>query len=43
LRERLLGLGADPAGNTPEQYAAFIRNEIDKWAKVIKAAGIKSE
>lgn len=43
LRERLLGLGADPAGNTPEQYAAFIQNEIDKWAKVIKAAGIKSE
>ena len=43
LRDRLLGLGADPAGNTPEQYAAFIRNEIDKWAKVIKAADIKSE
>ena len=43
LRNRLLGLGADPAGNTPEQYAAFIQNEIDKWAKVIKAAGIKSE
>ncbi len=43
LRDRLLGLGADPAGNTPEQYAAFIRDEIDKWAKVIKAAGIKSE
>ncbi len=43
LRDRLLGLGADPVGNTPEQYAAFIRAEIDKWANVIKAAGIKSE
>ncbi len=43
LRERLQGLGADPAGNTPEQYAAFIQAETDKWAKVIKAAGIKSE
>lgn len=43
LRDRLQGLGADPVGNTPEQYAVFIQSEIDKWAKVIKAAGIKSE
>jgi len=42
-RERLLGLGADPVGNTPEQYTAFMQNEIAKWAKVIKAAGIKGE
>lgn len=42
-RERLQGLGADPVGNTPEQYAAFMQNEITKWAKVIKAAGIKGE
>ena len=43
LKERMLGLGADPVGNTPEQYATFIQSEIDKWAKVIKAAGIKNE
>jgi tripartite-type tricarboxylate transporter receptor subunit TctC len=43
LKERMLGLGADPVGNTLEQYAAFIQSGIDKWAKVIKAAGIKSE
>jgi tripartite-type tricarboxylate transporter receptor subunit TctC len=43
VRERLQGLGADPVGNTPEQYAAFIQSEIAKWAKVIKAAGIKGE
>lgn len=43
MRERLLGLGADPIGNTPEQYAAYIQNEINKWGKVIKAAGIKGE
>jgi tripartite-type tricarboxylate transporter receptor subunit TctC len=42
-RERLQGLGADPVGNTPEQYTAFMRNEIAKWGKVIKAAGIKGE
>lgn len=41
VRERLQGLGAEPVGNTPEQYTAFMQNEINKWAKVIKAAGIK--
>ena len=43
LRGRLIAQGADPVGNTPEQYAAFVQNEITKWAKVIKAAGIKGE
>jgi tripartite-type tricarboxylate transporter receptor subunit TctC len=43
LRERLQGLGADPVGNTPEQYTAFMQNEILKWGTVIKAAGIKGE
>ena len=43
LRERLVAQGADPAGTTPEQYTAFVQNEITKWAKVIKAAGIKGE
>jgi tripartite-type tricarboxylate transporter receptor subunit TctC len=42
-RERLQGLGADPVGNSPEQYTAFMQNEIAKWGKVIKAAGIKGE
>ena len=41
VRDRLQGLGADPVGNTPEQYSAFIQSEIAKWDKVIKAAGIK--
>ncbi len=43
IRERLQGLGADPVGNTPEQYTAFMQNEIAKWTKVIRAAGIKGE
>jgi tripartite-type tricarboxylate transporter receptor subunit TctC len=43
LRDRLVAQGADPAGTTPEQYAAFVQNEITKWARVIKAAGIKGE
>jgi tripartite-type tricarboxylate transporter receptor subunit TctC len=43
IRERLQGLGAEPAGNTPEQYTAFMQSEIAKWDKVIKAAGIKAQ
>jgi tripartite-type tricarboxylate transporter receptor subunit TctC len=43
LRERLTSQGGDPVGDTPEQFTAFVQNEIAKWAKVIKAAGIKSE
>ena len=43
LRERLTVQGADPVGNSPEQYTAFVENEIAKWAKVIQAAGIKGE
>jgi tripartite-type tricarboxylate transporter receptor subunit TctC len=43
VREKLQGLGADPVGNSQEEYAAFIKSEIDKWAKVIKAAGIKAQ
>ena len=43
LRTQLTNGGADPAGTTPEQYTAYVQNEIAKWAKVIKAAGIKGE
>ena len=43
LKERLVSLGADPVGNTPEQYTKFMQDEIAKWGKVIKAAGIKGE
>ncbi|MNC87742.1 Tripartite tricarboxylate transporter family receptor [compost metagenome] len=43
VKEKLHGLGASPVGNTPEQYTAFMQNEIVKWTKVIRAAGIKGE
>ncbi len=43
LKERLKAEGSDPVGNTPEQYAAFLRAEVAKWAKVIKFAGVKAE
>jgi tripartite-type tricarboxylate transporter receptor subunit TctC len=40
---RMARLGLEPVGSTPEQYTASIRQEIDKWAGVIKTAGIKIE
>ncbi len=41
MKSRLTADGADPAGGTPERFAAFIRADIDKWAKVIKAANVQ--
>jgi tripartite-type tricarboxylate transporter receptor subunit TctC len=43
VKERLLADGAEPVGNTPEEFGAFIKSEIAKWAKVIKAAGLRAE
>jgi tripartite-type tricarboxylate transporter receptor subunit TctC len=43
LSARFKDLGADPIGITPEQTTAYVQNEINKWAKVIKAAGLKGE
>ncbi len=41
VRERFVAQGADPGGNTPEQFAAFIRAETDKWTRVIKFSNAK--
>ena len=43
VRSRLMGAGIEIQGGTPEQFAAVIRNEIDKWGRVTKAAGIQPE
>lgn len=43
VKERFANLGMDTVGNTPEQFAAYIRNEQVKWAKVIKVAGIQPQ
>jgi len=43
FREQLMAAGADPAPNTPEAFAALIKTEIAKWAKVIKLSGAKPE
>ena len=43
VRERLGHEGLDPAGTTPQEFAAYIKAEVAKWAKVARAAGIKIE
>ncbi len=43
MQERFAQQGAIPAPGTPEEYGAFIRSEIAKWAKVVKASGAKVE
>lgn len=39
--DRLSKEGADPVGNSPQEFGAFIRSEIEKWRKVIRTAGIQ--
>jgi tripartite-type tricarboxylate transporter receptor subunit TctC len=41
VRERLNAIGFKPVANTPEEYAAYIKAEIPRWGKVIKAASIR--
>ena len=43
VMKRLAADGAEPVGSTPEDFAAFIRSESEKWAKVAAAAGIRAE
>ena len=40
IRERLARLGSVPVGNSPAEARAFVRAELEKWAKTVKAAGI---
>ena len=43
MRERLITQGAEPQTNTPEQFAAYIKSEIAKYAALIKQSGAKAE
>jgi tripartite-type tricarboxylate transporter receptor subunit TctC len=43
VRDRLVTDGADPVGSSPEEFAAYLRSETVKWAKVVKDIGIKPE
>src|SRR5204862_2694659 len=41
VRSRLTGAGIEIQGGTPEHFAGVIRNEIDKWGRIVKEAGIQ--
>lgn len=43
VKEKMLGLGMDIAGGTPEEFGALVKSDIAKWAKVIREAGIHAE
>jgi tripartite-type tricarboxylate transporter receptor subunit TctC len=43
IRKRFLDDGVEPVGSTPEEFAALIRSDMAKWAKVVKDANIKPE
>ena len=40
--ERIRALGAEPATSTPAEFGAFLKNEMAKWAKVVRLAGVRA-
>jgi tripartite-type tricarboxylate transporter receptor subunit TctC len=43
LRKRLLEQGADPVGNTPEEFDRQLREEVARWTEVVKVSGARAE
>ena len=43
VRERMTALGLEPAGGTPEAFGEFVKEDIARWAKVIKAANVRAD
>ena len=43
MKERLAALGAEPVGDKPDEFAAFIKSEIPEYAKIIKASGATAD
>jgi tripartite-type tricarboxylate transporter receptor subunit TctC len=43
IREKFMAQGLEPRANTPAEFATLIRDEIAKWSKVVRDAGIKPE
>ena len=43
VSQQFAAQGIDATGNTPEQFAAYIKSEIAKWARAIKASGARAD
>jgi tripartite-type tricarboxylate transporter receptor subunit TctC len=43
VRDALLAQGTDPVGSSPEEFGRHLRNEIEKWAKVVQASGLHAD
>lgn len=43
VRQRLISQGADPASNTPEEFAAYVKAEMAKWGKVVRDTGARAD
>jgi tripartite-type tricarboxylate transporter receptor subunit TctC len=43
VQERMHSLGLDPVGDTPQEFAKFVKEDIARWAKAVKETGVKAE
>jgi len=43
MKERLLAVGAEGVGSTPEEFAAFIRSELATWSKVVRELQLSTD
>lgn len=43
IQQKLGAQGWDSHGNTPAEFAAILKSDFDKWAKVVKAAGLRAD
>jgi len=43
MQKRLAEQGAEPVGNSAEEFATLLRNEVAKWAEVVKVSGARAE
>jgi hypothetical protein len=43
MRQRLIDQGAEPVGNTPEEFAKLYADELKRWAEVVKVSGAKAD
>jgi tripartite-type tricarboxylate transporter receptor subunit TctC len=43
MQKKLLDQGAEPVGNTPEEFQAMLKDEVARWAEVVKVSGARAE